>query len=396
MSKYLDMANAIMEEIVDIRRNIHRHPELSRKEFRTSKLVQDKLAEYGVDTIEVLAETAVVATIRGKKGDGKCIALRCDMDALPVQEETDLPYASVNPGVMHACGHDMHTAMMLGNAKMLCDLRDEFAGTVKLIFQHAEEYMPADGSKELVGLRVMDGVDAILGMHNFPTENDKIGVVGFRAGGFTTSADEFGFNIIGTGGHGSLPHKAPDPILAAAEMIMLFQQVQSREVAPTDAAIFMMNKIEGGKAPNIISDHVFMIGNARAFTTEARQKIEDHVYRVAKAVEELSHCKVEVSATHGYDSVCNDAALTDFLFAVLPDIIGKDHVEQFKDPMNFSEDFSFYSTLTGVPEVLMILQAGHARDQVYSLHNSHCAVREEAMPYGMAAMTGAAVAFLNK
>ena len=396
MSKYLDMANAIMDEIVDIRRHIHRHPELSRKEYETSKLVQEKLAEYGVDTIEVLAETAVVATIRGNKGDGKCIALRCDMDALPVQEETSLPWASVNPGVMHACGHDMHTAMMLGNAKMLCQLRDEFAGTVKLIFQHAEEYMPKDGSKELVGLRVMDGVDAILGMHNFPTENDKVGVVGFRAGGFTTSADEFGFDIIGTGGHGSLPHKAPDPILAAAEMIMLFQQVQSREVAPTDAAIFMMNKIEGGKAPNIISDHVYMIGNARAFTTEARQKIEDHVYRVARAVEDLSHCKIEVSATHGYDSVCNDDALSDFLFAELPDIIGRDHVEQFKQPMNFSEDFSFYSTLTGVPEVLMILQAGHVGNAVYSLHNSHCAVKEEAMPYGMAAMTGAAVKFLNK
>ena len=395
MSKYLEMANAILDEVVEIRRDIHRHPELGRNEFRTSKLVQDKLAEYGVDTIEVLPPTAVVATIRGNKGDGKCIALRCDMDALPVTEETGLPFASENPGVMHACGHDIHTAMMLGNAKMLCSLRDEFAGTVKLIFQHSEEIMPG-GSKDLIALGVMDGVDAVLGMHNFPTDNDKVGVVGFKAGGFTTSADEYGFNIIGTGGHGSLPHKAPDPILAAAEMIMLFQQVQSREVAPTDAAIFMMNKIEGGKAPNIISDHVFMIGNARAFTTEARQKIEDHVYRVAEAVETLSHCKIEVSAMHGYDSVYNDDDLCDFLFAELPDIIGKDHVEQFKQPMNFGEDFSHYSTKTGVPGVLMILQAGHAGDDVYSLHNARCAVKEEAMPYGMAAMSGAAVEFLKK
>ena len=394
MSKYLDMANAIMDEIVDIRRHLHRNLELSRKEFETSKLVQEKLAEYGADTIEVLAETAVVATIRGNKGDGKCIALRCDMDALPVQEETGLPWASVNPGVMHACGHDMHTAMMLGNAKMLCNLRDEFAGTVKLIFQHAEEYMPKDGSKELVGLRVMDGVDAILGMHNFPTENDKTGVIGFRAGGFTTSADEYSFNIIGTGGHGSLPHKAPDPILAAAEMIMLFQQVQAREVAPTDAAIFMMNKIEGGRAPNIMSDRAFMIGNARAFTTEARQKIEDHAYRVAQAVESLSHCKIEVSAMHGYDSVCNDDALSDFLFNVLPDIIGKDHVEQFKEPMNFSEDFSFYGTKTGKPVVMFFLNTGHARD-LATLHNGKCSFNEECIPYGMTAMTHAALAFLK-
>ena len=395
MSKYLEMANAILDEIVEIRRDIHRHPEVGNTEERTSRLVRDKLAEYGVDTIESPTPTSVVATVRGSKGSGKCIALRCDMDALPVQEATGLPFSSEVPGVMHACGHDVHTAMMLGNAKLLCSLRDEFAGTVKLIFQHNEEIMPG-GARELIKAGVMDGVDAILGMHNFPSENDKTGVIGFRAGPFTSASDGYGFKIIGTGGHGSLPHKAPDPILAAAEIILLLQQVQSREVAPTDSAIIMMNKIQGGKAPNIISDEVFMIGNARTYTAEARQKIADHVQRVAKAVETLSGCKVEAGGMRGYDSVYNDEALSAFLFEQLPAIVGKDHVEEFKEPMSFGEDFSFYSTLTGVPAVLLILQAGHAGDAVYALHNAHCAVREEAMPYGMAAMTGSAVAFLNK
>ena len=348
-----------------------------------------------MDTIESPTPTSVVATVRGNKGAGGCIALRCDLDALPVQEETGLPFSSEVPNVMHACGHDMHCAMMLGNAKLLCSLRDEFPGTVKLIFQHNEEIMPG-GARELIKAGVMEGVDAILGMHNFPTENDKTGVIGFKAGPFTSASDGYGFNIIGTGGHGSQPQKAPDPILAAAEIIMMLQQIQAREIAPSDSAVIMMNTIQGGKAPNSIADRVFMTGNARSYTAEVRQKIADHVQRVAQAVETVSRCKIEAGSMRGYDSCYNNEELSAFLFEQLPAIVGKDHVEEFKEPMSFGEDFSFYSTLTGIPAVLMILQAGHEGDEVSSLHNAHCAVKEEAMPYGMAAMTGAAVAFLNR
>ncbi|MBQ6621360.1 MAG: amidohydrolase [Mogibacterium sp.] len=397
MSELLQKANEILEEIIAIRRDIHAHPEMGRKEIRTSALIREKLEEYGVDEIESPTPTSVVGVIKGRKGAGKCIAIRTDIDALPVQEETGLPFASQTPNVMHACGHDIHCAMMLGNAKILCGMRDQFAGSVKLIFQHSEDTFPG-GAKELVGLGVMDGVDAVLGMHVFPTVNEKCGVIGLREGPFTTSTDDYWFEIIGTGGHGSLPHKAPDPILAAAEMIMMFQQVQARAVAPLDAAIFMMNKIEGGKAPNIIADKLIMAGNARSYTAEARAVIKDYAYRIAEGVEKISGCKINVNPAWGYDSCYNDPALTNTLLPILEESVGADRVELFDDPMGFSEDFSFYSTLTGVPAVFMILQAGTLGDpdNIPSLHNARCTFNEEAIPYGMAAMIGCALGFLRQ
>ena len=394
MNRYLQRANEIMDEIVAIRRDIHAHPELGRNEKRTSAIVREKLAEYGVDEIQSPTETSVVALIHGRKGEGKCIALRTDIDALPVEEETGLTFTSEEPGVMHACGHDIHTAMMLGNAKMLCEMRDDFAGTVKLIFQHSEDTFPG-GSKELVEKGVMQGVDAILGMHVFPTDNEKCGVIGFKDGPFTTSADEYLFEITGPGGHGSEPHKVPDPILAAAEMIMMFQQVQARAIAPRDTAIFMMNKINGGKAPNIISDKVTMVGNARAYTAEARKTIEEYVYRIAEGVEKISGCKIEVHEALGYDACFNDAGLASWIKPVLSDVVGEERVEEFTDPMGFSEDFSFYSTLTGVPALFLILQAGNM-GSLAPLHNAHCTFNEAAMPYGMAGLTGSAIKFLEQ
>ena len=393
MTDLMARAKAISDEVVKIRRDIHAHPELGGREFRTSELIRNKLSELGVDEIQSPTDTSVVGIIRGRKGEGRCVALRTDIDALPVQEETGLPFASVEPGVMHACGHDIHCAMMLGNAKLLCGLRDEFAGTVKLIFQHSEDTFPG-GAKELVGLGVVKDVDAVLGMHVFPTDNEKCGIVGFKPGPFTTSADEYSFDIVGTGGHGSAPHKAPDPILAAAEMIMMFQQVQARAVAPLDAAIFMMNKIEGGKAPNIIADHVYMIGNARAYTREARKAIHDYVYKIAEGVGTISGCRIDVHETLGYDACSNDPALSEEVASILRDTLGSDRVEIFREPMGFSEDFSFYSTMTGIPAVFMILQAGND-GTVESLHNARCTFNEEAIPYGMTAMTGCALGLLN-
>ena len=394
MSVLLEKANAIYDELVGIRRPIHRHPELGGKEFETSALIRKKLEEYGVDKIESPTETSVVATIQGTKGPGKCVALRCDIDALPVQESTGLPFSSEVDGVMHACGHDFHLSMMLGNAKILCGMRDQFAGSVKLIFEHSEEQFPG-GARDLVKWGVMDGVDAIFGMHVFPTDNDKIGVVGLKGGAMTTSADEYWFTIKGTGGHGSMPHKAPDPILTAAQMIVMLQQVQSRVIAPLGATILMMNQIEGGVAPNIISDQVRMGGNARAYTQEDRDAMFQHVKKVVNAAEEISGCHIDFEPKIGYDPCFNDWDMVESLQPKLADIVGKDHLEMLREPMGFSEDFSFYSTLTGVPSVLFILKAGHVGNDIYTLHNACCAVREEAIPYGIAAMIGAALSVLQ-
>ena len=391
---FLVEANKIIDEIVEIRRDIHRHPELGNQEFRTSNLVKEKLQEFGVDKIENPNETAIVATIKGNKDNGKCIAIRADMDALPVEEATGLDFASENAGVMHACGHDMHTSMMLGNAKMLCNARDQFEGTVKLIFQNSEEIMPG-GAKFLVEKGVLDGVDAVLGMHVLPSENDEVGVVTFKEGPMATAVDEYAIEVIGTGGHGASPHKVPDPILAASQLIVLFQQVQARNVAPLDVAIFMMNKIEGGKVPNVISDRCTMRGNARTFSEETRKIVEHKVYDIAEGVEKISGCKINVNYIKGYDACINDPELNDFVRDTIIEKLGKEHYDLLPEPMGFSEDFGYYGSLTGLPTVIMMLKVGHVNDLV-TLHNPHFAGYEEAMPYGMAAMCSSVVGFLNR
>lgn len=396
MDNILDRAKAIQEEIVAIRRDIHAHPEMGHQEVRTSKLIAETLQKYGVDKIETPTPTSVVATITGKaaKGDGlKCVALRTDIDALGIQEETGLDFASTVPNMMHACGHDMHCAMMLGNAKLLTSMRDQFGGTVKLIFQHSEDTFPG-GSRELVAEGVMKGVDAILGLHVISSENEKCGTIGIKDGPITTSADEYEFVVTGPGGHGSMPNKVPDPILAAAEIIVMLQQVQARAVPPLDASIIMMNKIQGGHAPNIIADKVTMVGNARAYKAEVRKIIEETVYKVARGVEEISGCKVQVNATFGYDPCFNDPGLYSSVLPNLKKVLGEEKIEIFAEPMAFSEDFSFYSTLTGVPALFLLMEAGNLNG-VQPLHNAQVTFNEDAMPYGMTTMVSSALMLLG-
>lgn len=396
VEKIFDRAKAVQEEVVAIRRDIHAHPEIGHKEVRTSKLIADTLEKFGVADIETPTPTSVVATIKGeaaKEGGMNCVALRTDIDALPVQEETGLEFTSCTPGMMHACGHDMHCAMMLGNAKVLQSMQNEFGGSVKLIFQHSEDTFPG-GSRELVEAGVMKGVDAILGLHVLASENEKCGLVGLKDGPITTSADEYSFEITGPGGHGSMPHKVPDPILAAAEIIVALQRIQARAVAPLDASIVMMNKIQGGVAPNVISDKVTMIGNARAYKPEVRKVIEEQVYKIARGIEEISGCKVDVHAAFGYDPCSNDPELFKAVLPVVRETLGNEKVVIFDEPMAFSEDFSFYSTLTGVPELFMLLHAGSV-GEVRPLHNPQVTFNEDAMPYGMAAMLSSALSLLG-
>lgn len=397
MDTILEKARAIHDDVIAIRRDIHAHPEIGHKEVRTSALIVEQLRAAGVDSIEQPTPTSVVATITGTAPGGssgrRCVALRTDIDALPVDEDTGLEFSSCIPGMMHACGHDIHCAMMLGNARILASMKDQFSGTVKLIFQHSEDTFPG-GSRELIEKGVMKGVDAILGMHVISTENDRCGVIGLKEGPVTTSADEYAFEITGPGGHGSMPHKAPDPILAAAEMIVMLQQIQSRAVPPLDASIIMMNKISGGKAPNIISDKVNMVGNARAYKPEVRKIMEENVYRIANGVQEISGCTVRVDATFGYDPCYNDPELFSLVRSSITEVLGEDKVEVYDEPLSFSEDFSFYSTLTGVPGLFMMLHAGNLNG-VKALHNAQVTFSEDAIPYGMTAMVSSALMLLG-
>ena len=378
MSIY-EEAQQLQEEITQIRRTIHRHPEIGRKEFRTSKLIREKLEEIGVDEIQSPVPTAVIALIHGGKGPGKCVALRADIDALPVTEETGLPYSSEEPGMMHACGHDLHASMLLGTAKLLCKHREDFAGTVNLIFQHSEDTLPG-GAKELVEVGALENphVDAIFGMHVFPDE--RVGKIGFHAGPLTTSVDLYDVTVKGKGGHGSTPHLTKDPILAACQAVVLLQQIPARYVDPLETVIFPVCSIHSGDAPNVIPGEAKFSGIARSYVDSVRADVTKQVFDIAAGVEKISGCEFDINHYEGYPACYN--------------ALGEERIIHIEKPLSFSEDFSYYTKMTGTPGCYMMLYAGHEGPLV-ALHNPKCAVKEEAMPYGMTAMTSAALKYLN-
>lgn len=393
----LEKANSIFDEIVEIRRAIHKYPEQGNQEYKTSALVKDRLKRYGVDEIITPTSTGVIAVIKGKKtrGNGKVVGLRCDMDALPVTEQTGLSYSSEIEGAMHACGHDMHTAMMVGNAKILCDISETFNGTIKLIFEPSEEIQPG-GAKDIIRSGLVDDVDAFFGLHVIPTEAN-VGKVLLRKGPTATSADEVNITVHGLSGHGSQPHKANDAILAACQLNVLLGQIQSRNINPLDTCIFTLNTIEGGIKNNVIADKCKLSGAVRTYSKEAREVAITKIREICRGVETISNCKIDDDIRIGYDAMVNDGELIDILLDNYKKTLGDKFFGLMKEPFGGSEDFSFFSTLTGKPAVLMFLSAGHEKGMpVSTLHSPNCTFDEIAMKYGMTAMTSAALAVLEK
>ena len=384
-------AKQIQPEMVSIRRTLHRHPEIGTYLPNTKEFVKKQLSEMGYEPVEI-CESGIVASISGA-APGRCILLRADMDGLNIREMTELEYKSEN-GYMHACGHDMHVAMLLGVAKILCQKREEFAGTVKLIFQHSEDTMPG-GAKELVEKGALENpqVDAIFGMHVYPDE-DKVGKIGIHAGPLTTSVDIYNITVKGKGGHGSEPHTTKDPILAACEMVTLLQQIPSRYINPLETVVFPICTIQGGEAVNVIPSEAKFSGVARTYNNAVRGQIKEQVTQIAEGVGTLSGCKVEVDHVVGYPACYNDKALIETAETAIEEVLGKDAIVQLEEPKAFSEDFSYFTEMSDVPGAYMLLFAGHEGDLV-SLHNPKCAMKEEAMPAGVAVMTGTALKFLQ-
>ena len=395
MGSIRDSVDGIINEIVEIRRDIHRHPEIGRKEVRTSGIIREKLKEYGVDEISSPVPTGVVAIIRGAKGPGKCVALRTDIDALPLQEDTGLDFASEVPNMMHACGHDIHCSMMLGVAKVLCDNRDKFAGTVKLIFQPSEDTLPG-GAKELVEKGVLEDpkVDAIFGMHVMP-DPELVGKVAIKAGPMTSAVDLYDVTITGNGGHGSYPHTTQDPILAAAQMIVAMQQIVARKIDPLDTGIMSIGSIHSGDAPNVIPAVCKFGGVSRAYTKEARQMISDQIYKIAEGIKHISDCDVDIYKYEGYPSTINDSRLVECVKEAARKELGEDSVVELEVPYSFSEDFSYYSSMTGIPSAFFMVYAGQGTEEPYPLHSPKIVFNEDVMPYGIRAMANTAITYLN-
>lgn len=328
---------AIEAEMVALRRHIHAHPELAFEEFATADLVAARLAEWGYAVHRGLGGTGVVGTLR-LGSSPRVLGLRADMDALPIHEETGLPYASTHAGKMHACGHDGHTAILLAAARHLAKER-HFDGTLHLIFQPAEEGL--GGGRKMIedGLFEQFPCDAIFALHNMP--GHPVGTFGFMGGPFMASSDSVTITVKGRGGHGSAPHLAADPVVAAAHIVLALQTIVSRNVDPREMAVISVGAIHGGDAPNVIPGSVLMRLTVRAYRPEIRALLRERITALVQAQATTLGVQAEVDYHWRYPALVNDVASTDFARQVALDWLGEDGLMPNLQPLTGSEDFSF-------------------------------------------------------
>ena len=341
LKKIKSLSEAYSQETIELRRHLHAHPELSYQEFNTAKFVAAKLRSYGIDPQEGVATTGIVALIKGKNPDSKAVALRADMDALPIEEASQVSYKSTSPGVMHACGHDVHTSSLLGTAKILSEIKDQFEGTVKLIFQPGEEKNPGGASYMIRDGALKNPAPAsIIGQHVMPLV--PVGKVGFREGMYMASSDEIYLKVIGKGGHGATPELAIDPIVIASHIIIALQQIISRNASPKQPTVLTFGRIIGDGATNIIPNEVNIAGTFRALNEEWRASGLAKIQKMAEAVAEGMGGKCEVTISHGYPYLENNPELTRRIRHSAEEYVGKDNVVDIDLTLG-SEDFAYYS-----------------------------------------------------
>ncbi|MEO1050361.1 MAG: M20 family metallopeptidase [Bacteroidota bacterium] len=335
------LAKTYATDVVSIRRHIHANPELSYQEFETAKYVADQLKSFGIAPKEGVADTGLTALIEGKNPDKKIVALRADLDALPIKEANDVPYKSQNEGVMHACGHDVHTASLLGSARILNEIKEEFEGTVKLIFQPGEEKAPGGAT-----LMIKDGAlenpapSGIIGQHVMPFV--PVGKVGFREGMYMASADEIYITVKGKGGHAAMPEKNIDSVLITSHIIVALQQIISRNSSPKSPCVLSFGKVIANGATNIIPNEVKVEGTFRAMNEEWRAEAHEKIKKMAESIAEGMGGSCEVNIVKGYPYLKNNPELTKRARKAAEEFLGKDNVVDL-DLWMAAEDFAFYT-----------------------------------------------------
>ncbi|MBT3214684.1 MAG: amidohydrolase [Deltaproteobacteria bacterium] len=364
------------DEMTEWRRDIHQHPELKFEENRTADLVAAKLEEFGIEIHRGLAKTGVVGTIRN--GDGPSIGLRADMDALPLEEKNTFKHASSNPGKMHACGHDGHTAMLLGAAKHLAYSKN-FKGTVNFIFQPAEE---GGGGGELMikeGLLEMFPVDSVYGLHNWP--GMPAGIFGVGSGPIMASVDTFDLTINGRGGHAAMPDQCIDPIVIASQVVTALQTIPSRNTHPVDSVVISVTQIHAGDAYNVIPDSVQMHGTVRTFQPETRKEIPSSMLRVAEGVCAAYGGTCELNYMSGYPATINSVAETEISAKAVVDLLGEENIIRNPTPSMGGEDFSYM--LEARPGCYVWLGIGPGKGEGgCMLHSSHYDFNDDVLPIG--------------
>lgn len=376
---------------IEVRHHLHANPELSYQEFETSAFIQTKLTEFGIP-FQVMAGTGVVGLIQGFNPDKKIIALRADMDALPITEANDVPYKSKYTGIMHACGHDVHTTCLLGAAKILNELKNDWEGTIKLIFQPGEERNPG-GASILIKEGVLENPrpEGIFGLHVHP--HLPAGKLSFRSGQVMASADEIYITIKGRGGHAAAPHLTVDTVLIASHLVVALQQVISRNNDPFSPSVLSICSIQGGHTTNVIPSEVKMLGTFRALNEEWRYKAHSLIKKIATELVEGMGAEIDILIDIGYPSVYNNEALTTVAKKQATEFMGTENIEVTEMRMG-AEDFGYYSQV--IPGCFYRLGVGNVSKGIQSgVHTPTFNIDESAIEtgIGMMAWLGASVEF---
>jgi amidohydrolase len=390
LTQLYNRLEAHYDEMVAIRRYLHQYPELSFQEYKTAQYIADYYKALGIPVKEKVGGNGVVAKIVGAK-PGKTVALRADFDALPIQDEKDVPYKSTVPGVMHACGHDGHTATLLVLAKALHEMKEEFSGTVVLIHQHAEEYAPG-GAISMIQAGCLEGVDVIFGTHLWATE--PTGKIQYRIGPIMAAADRFEITIQGSGGHGAQPHKTKDAIVIASQLVLSLQQIVSRRINPLQPAVVSIGSFVADNAFNIIADTAKLIGTVRTFDEAIRDEIEREIERITKGICLAADCSYQYTYTRGYPPVVNHEAETNFIVEIAKQISEVTLVEETEPHMG-GEDFAYYLQHVKGAFFFTGARAEHVTTP-FPHHHPKFDFDEKAMLIAAKTLGTAALTYLNK
>ncbi|WP_103106684.1 M20 family metallopeptidase [Brevibacillus reuszeri] len=377
-------AEELKEQVISWRRYLHQNPELSFREEKTAQFVYETLVSFGNLAVSRPTEKSVMARLIGSE-PGTVLAMRADMDALPIMEENTFDFVSKNPGVMHACGHDGHTAMLLGAAKLLSSKKDQIKGEVRFLFQHAEEVVPG-GAEEMVQAGVMDGVDMVIGTHLWSTM--EFGTVGICSGPMMAATDTFWLTVIGKGGHAALPHETIDSIAIAALVVTSLQHIVSRNADPLDNLVLSVTQFIGGTTHNVIPDAVEICGTVRSFDKDLRAAVPGLMERVIKGITEAHGASYEFKYEFGNYPVINDPEVTKLIEEVVVETLGQEWVEHMR-PIMGGEDFSAFQQKA--PGCFFFVPAGNKEKGItYPHHHPRFTVDEDALEVGVKMFVNAA------
>ncbi|MFZ4665689.1 MAG: M20 family metallopeptidase [Prochlorotrichaceae cyanobacterium] len=389
LQRIQDLTTQLTPRLIEIRRHLHAHPELSGQEHQTAAYLAGVLYSLGLKVRESVGRTGLVAELPGHGGDERILAIRTDMDALPIPEQTGLPYSSLYPGIMHACGHDIHSTVGVGTAMVLATLAAEqpLPGTVRFLFQPAEEI--TQGARWMINAGVLAGVNGLLGVHVFPSI--PVGCIGTRCGALTAAADDVELTILGESGHGARPHEAIDALWIAVQVVTTLQQAISRTQNPLRPIVLTFGQINGGRAANVIADRVTLKGTARSLHPQTHAELPQWLETIVAHTCQMFGAKYELKYERGTPSVQNDPALTDLVERSFVAAFGCQQLQRLPEPSLGAEDFGVY--LDRVPGSMFRLGVGHP-DPVsqpnYSLHHPKFNPEEGAIAVGVVTLAQSA------